>query len=130
MAVHNYTAGIGHVGSFQVSGIPWMSGSKIPAGGEQQYSFPSVAKSITVVQSGSGEPRVHFVSKNSMTKNLDGGSYFQMSADKDSLTMNVKCKHIYVSNPGSSDTGVQVFAELTRIASGYMFELTGSGISE
>ena len=40
-----YRAGIGHVGSYQVSGIPWITGSTdIDDGQEQKISFPYVAK--------------------------------------------------------------------------------------
>jgi len=35
--------GIGHVGSFQVSGYPFLTGSSIADGGEVKIEFPRVA---------------------------------------------------------------------------------------
>jgi hypothetical protein len=52
-----------------------------------------------------------------------------------SFTFDLKCREVYISNvagvlgQGASDTGYKVLAELTSIASGSMWVLTGSGIS-
>jgi len=130
MAWKYYDVGIGNAASYQVSGHPFVTGSEIPADGETLITFPFVTKSITVQQSGSqGLLRVSFVSTGSM--NAPARCFFEMNSNEDALTMNVKCKEIYVSNGhGSNATGFQVFAELTRIDPVRMFALTGSGISE
>ena len=45
-----YTAGLGSVGSYQVSGVPWVTGSiTLAAGATDKLVFPTVAKSITVI---------------------------------------------------------------------------------
>ena len=46
------------------------------------------------------------------------------------LELNCKCAEIYVSNPGSSTAHYRVFAELTGIPVGRMYDLTGSGLTE
>ena len=131
MAWNYYDVGIGNVGSYQVSGHPWISGSTaLVAGEEKLITFPFVTKAVTVAQSGSGHLRVHFGPTGSMAGGTaTDGCYFQMNSDEDALTMNVKCTGVYVS-AGSGTPGFQIFAELTRIAPNRMFELTGSGISE
>jgi len=126
MAWNYYDVGIGNVGSYQVSGHPWVSGSTLVAGYEKQISFPFVTKSITIAQSGSGNLRVHFAPTGSMTG--FPGNYWEFNSTEDALTMNVKCTDIFVSC--TSATGFQVMAELTRIDRNRMFELTGTGITE
>jgi len=130
MAFKHYSPGIGAVGSYQVSGIPWVSGSTLASGEEMQITFPFVTRAVTVAQSGSvGLVRVHFVSTGSMA--ATSKNYWEMNSNEDALTMNVKCKEIYISNgDGGNATGFQLFAELTRIDTQRMFALTGSGISE
>jgi len=130
MAWKYYDAGIGNVGSYQVSGIPYVTASSLATLEEVQISFPMVTKAITVAQSGStGRVRVHFVSTGSMA--ATSKNYWEMNSNEDALTMNVKCKEIYISNgDGGNATGFQLFAELTRIDPQRMFALTGSGISE
>ena len=45
--------GLRNVGSYQISGHPYVTGSTIAAGVEKKISFPYVTKSITVIASGS-----------------------------------------------------------------------------
>lgn len=125
MAWNHYDVGIGNVGSYQVSGHPWISGSTLAAGEEKQITFPFVTKAVTVAQSGAGSLRVHFAPTGSMTGTP--GCYFEFNSHEDALTMNVKCTSVYVS-AGSGTPGFQIFAELTRIDPARMFALTGSGI--
>ena len=129
MAWNYYDAGIGNAASYQVSGHPWVSGSSNLAHSTEEIkvSFPFVTKTITVAQSGSGTLRIHFVPTGSM--NTPANCYWQLDSDEDALTLNVKCKEIYLS-PGSGTPGFQVLAELTRIDTARMFDLTGSGISQ
>ena len=132
----NYKAGIGAVGSYQVSGVPWLTGSNsIGPGVTHQLTFPSVAKSITVINSDGLEPtpnvelRVHFTPIASGDV-LTGRHFIPLWLDQQSITINVKCKEIYITNSdGTNDGAYAVFAELTGIASDQMFHLTGSGLT-
>lgn len=132
---HYYTNGIGAVGAYQVSGVPYLTGSTIAPGEEHRIQFPTVAKSILVVNkdtdSSNSALNVHFVSKSS-GKVIVGQHYFPLDDQKDSITFNVKCKEIYISAPGSGAGNSRYFvvAELTGIDSTQMFNLTGSGITE
>ena len=123
--------GIGHVGSFQVSGYPFLTGSSIADGGEAKIEFPRVAKSVTIInRSSTAGLRVHFnpVSSGNV---YTGGHYISLPDDEDVVTFNIKCKEIYVSNPAGSGVGnYELFAEITSIGSGEMPALTGSGLTE
>jgi len=53
-----------------------------------------------------------------------------LSDRKDSLTLAVKCKEIYISNPGAGASAYELVAELTGIGTNEMFDLTGSGLTD
>jgi len=120
-----YGVGLRNVGSYQASGWPWITGSSLSADEEWAISFPMVTKSVTIIQSGSGAARIHFVSTSSAGNVVSGHHYVTLAADNDSLTLNVKCKELYVSCISAG--GYEVAAELTNIPTARMFELTGSG---
>ncbi len=134
MAV-NYRAGIGAVGSYQVAGVPWITGSGaegLPGSAEHKIEFPTVAKSVLVMLDDptTTEPiKVHFNSTSS--GNVVGGRhYYPLTANRDAVSFGVKCKEIYISNSGSAASGYIVVAELTGISSNEMFTLTGSGLTD
>ena len=140
MATHNYKAGIGSVGSYQVSGVPWITGSGadgIATNTEDKISFPTVAKSVMVMlhDGDNDNLHVHFNSSGSNGNVYDGNHYFILKDNRDSITFNVKCKEIYISNPPVSNggsglsSGYIVVAELTGIDNNEMFNLTGSGLT-
>ena len=136
-----YSTGLHNVGSYQVSGWPWVTGSAIGAGKEIKFEFPMVTKSITIIASGSFTAtdtavlRAHFVSTSSTeatdysTDVITGHHYITFEADDDSITLNVKCKEIYLSAQGAG-VGAEIVAELTNVPTDRMFTLTGSGHTE
>ena len=137
--------GIADVGSYQVSGYPWVTGSVILDGQEHEINFPSVTKAIyiqnkTLSQAGANtDILVHFdtsvdsgVDNNhqyiTVTGTGAGGAWDGYG--KINLTT-LKCKKIYIShgNSGGNPATYELQAELTGIGSANMFVLTGSGIS-
>lgn len=138
----NYKVGLHNVGSYQVSGIPWITGShNLGPGQEHRIEFPKVTKSVTVTHLITGaapgseaEPslRAHFRTIIG-NQNVSGGlHYVPFDSHQDAFTFNIKCKEIYISAP-STNAGVAsyyVVAELTQINPGSMYELTGSGLTE
>ena len=137
---NRFTAGIGSVGSYQVSGVPWITGSGangLASNTEDRIVFPTVAKSVMVQlhDTLSEVIHIHFNSSGSNAGVYDGNHYFPLSIDESSITFNVKCKEIWVSNPptgngGSGNaSGYRIVAELTGIAPSEMFALTGSGLT-
>ena len=128
-----YTSGLGSVGSYQVSGVPWITGSVngLALGAEDKISFPTVAKAVTIINTdvGSTDIHVHFNSK-TRTDVTDGLHYVALNSLNDAMSFNIKCKEIYISNPdGSEAASYTVVAELTGISSSEMFPLTGSGLT-
>ena len=125
-----YKPGIGSVGSYQIAGVPYITGSAaLTVGSEHHIVFPTVARSVQVVMSGSTtELRVHFNPTGS--GNVVGGRhYIVLDSFKNSVTMNTRCKEIYVSSQaGTCD--YTIIAELTGIETVDMTAITGSGLTE
>ena len=136
MGYYNNAPGIGNVGSYQASGHPYLTGSGLKKLQQVRISFPYVTKSITVMNTGStgGVVRVHFAATGAAgtdqgSQVLPGLHYWELDSKEDAMTMNIKCKDIWLSNGSSHDTGFRLFAECTRIDRGQMWTLTGSGIT-
>ena len=150
-------AGLRNVGSYQVSGHPFITGStNLDDGKVQMVEFPFVSKGFTVINSNAnaGEDlRVHFQSGSSLaatpiTKpgdyNLAGGTtiadaddvlvglhFITVPAGFASVTFDVKCSKFYISNgSGTDNLAYQVMADLTNVSTKRMYSLTGSGITK
>ena len=124
--------GLRNVGSYQVSGAPFVTGSTMISGQEVQISFPYVTKEVTVIASGSaiGELRIHFTSVSSSTNVIGNNHYVSLDSHEDAVTFNVKCKELWLSTPQGNATGFKMYASLTNVPTSSMFTLTGSGITE
>ena len=133
----NYKAGLRNVGSYQVSGAPWISGTVTSEPqDEDKYSFPFVAKAVTVYNDSgikgdaNGCVRIYF-NESSTGDVFNGHHYITLSGTEvTSVTLNTKCKEIYVSNAGQSICEYTVMAELTSISTDSMYALTGSGLTD
>ena len=132
--------GLHHTPAYQVSGVPWISGSlTLRDDAEHKYKFPFVTQNIMVINHSSAKIRVHFVSKDSAGGGaIDGLHYVELDSDEDTFSMSVKCTKLYVSTPAGSagSREYRVIASLTNIPSGSMavaggkYALTGSGITD
>ena len=122
--------GISSVGSYQIAGTPFLTGSAVANGAEVQVDFPTVTRSITVINkdaSGNDAIRVHFANQASAC--AAGKLHFiTLDAKNSSVTMNVKTKSIWISNDSGNPSNFELFAELTGIDEGAMWTLTGAGI--
>ena len=127
-----YVVGLNNVGSYQVSSVPWITGSEaLAAGAEASYTFPMVTKSITVINRSGEDIRVHFNSTSS--GNVVGGLHYVLFDSKeDSYTFSVKATEMYISAPATNggNASFTIVAELTQIDAGKMYALTGSGLTD
>tara|TARA_R110000824_G_scaffold54557_8_gene150604 strand:- start:4215 stop:4637 length:423 start_codon:yes stop_codon:yes gene_type:complete len=126
--------GLRNVGSYQISGHPYVTGSTLTDGQEMLISFPTVTKSITVVASGSsqGTPLIGitFNSTSSTAEIMTGRHTMTMNSSSQSLTFDVKCREIYVhAKEGSTTSGFELYASLTGVPATRMYALTGSGLT-
>ena len=112
-----YKAGLQHVGSYQVSGKPFVTGSinanKPSAVGATLVSFPSVTRWV-VVSNNDAEPcRIGF-SKDGVSAQV-AGSNFYLSVPSGSMSPRLELKLTELWISGSTD--VSVMAGLTFIDS-------------
>ena len=146
--------GLRNVGSYQISGEPWISGSegaglpdKHVASTVKRYQFPFVTREVTVVNFTAGEAKnyifVHFASgsghtfsSTKETSTYDSFSnvfqgYHYVSVSGSSITFKAKCKEIYITTDAqNTDARYRILADLTNVPTGRMYELTGSGHTE
>lgn len=118
MTFVNIRSGLNNVGEYQASGLPWVT-SSVATATPSKLDFPFVTNRITFKALGDGV-------KFGFTLNgIQGSNYFTLDASQ-SLTMDIRCKTLYVSSGGS--TGYEIFAGLTTILERDFPILTGSGI--
>ena len=136
-----YSVGLNHVGAYQVSGVPYLSSSAIPAATDEsfRFQFPTVAKKLIVKSTSNHDVRMHFA-----PYNLGVGPTFDFAQDArtndnffiilagSQVELNLKCKEVFFSPTTNSQSGeVQLFAELTNIPASRMFDLEGlEGITQ
>tara|TARA_B100000287_G_C20458634_1_gene712427 strand:+ start:215 stop:634 length:420 start_codon:yes stop_codon:yes gene_type:complete len=135
-----YGVGIRNVGSYQVAGQPFITGSQlteatgtqkntITVNTEKEIEFPYVTKSIQIwnhSSNGAAVLRVHFDSK--AVNNVYSNNHYFSLAQGETLSLSAKCKKIYLSAV-TQDVQWKLYASLTNIATGSMYTLTGSGIN-
>ena len=125
MSVFNYGApGLGHVGSYQVSGKPFLSGGidvSAYTSGPLEISFPSVTRWITVTNHDtSNDVKVAFSStgfdtNNYFTVNKDGADY----GDTMTARLELKITKLYLTG---ACTNCDVIVGLTGISSGSIID--------
>ncbi len=129
MSDYFWRAGLGNVGSYQVSGFPWITGSIINQNEEEHIVFPTVTKSITVFSRANPDLRIHFDTANHPNVYANH-HYVSLTTIGQSITMNIKCNELYISNVDVDGGSYEIFAELTGIERQNMGPLSGSGIND
>jgi hypothetical protein len=124
MSIYQYRAGIGNAASYQASGSPFITGSTSLTG-IMKIEFPRVTKSITIHELNNNSAVYFYFHSDAPALNkfcIDNSSQ-----NHGPVTIDVKCKEIYISGSGIDFC---LYASLTGIEAKEMFELTGSGITE
>ena len=117
--------GLGHVGSYQVSGKPFVSGNidlSIYSSGPLEISFPSVTRWIIVRNRGTTADNSKIIQVAGSANGFTTGEYFRISDDytgsgarRNSTTPRMELKMTKIYLTGSSDK-VDVIAGLTGIS--------------
>jgi len=104
-----YTAGLNNVGSYQVSGIPYLSGG-FDAGSGASVLFPHVTKWIQISNSGSA---VLYYSYSENGAASTPGNYGIVFPNESTPVLEVKATELYLN--GGTANGVFVSAGLTNL---------------
>ena len=141
MSSNIYSVGLNHVGAYQVSGVPYLSSSAIPATQDEsfRFQFGSVTKKLIVKSTSNQDVRMHFAPFDlgvgptfDFTQDANTNDNFFIILAGSQVEFNLKCKEVFFSPTTNSQSGeVQVFAELTNIPANRMFNLEGlEGITQ
>tara|TARA_R110001592_G_scaffold174986_2_gene413982 strand:- start:2427 stop:2852 length:426 start_codon:yes stop_codon:yes gene_type:complete len=141
MSSNFYSVGLHHVGAYQVSGIPYVSGSSIPATQDEsfRFQFQNVTKKIIVKSTSNDSVRMHFAPFDlivgptfDFTQGATTNDNFFVILAGAQVEFELKCKEVFFSPVANSQTGeIQVYAELTNIPASRMFDLEGlEGITQ
>ena len=115
MSAHKYTAGLHNVGSYQVSGAPYLTASSVSTS-ETIFYFPRVTKRIVIENvDTTHELNIYFSASSTTPLILPVGK---------TIDMDVKCAHIYMKGI-LGDADIQMYAEITNIPTGSMYSLVG-----
>lgn len=133
MPQYNYSSGIGSVGAYLMAGRPFLTGSNITGSGtnngEVYIAFPTVTRSLTVVNRADATIYVHFDSR-ANTNVIDNHHYMSLPNRDDAYGFDIRCKGVYMSMSSSAESGsFECHAELTGIIDTEMHLLSGSGIN-
>jgi hypothetical protein len=138
MAIFDPGRGVGlrNVGSYQISGHPFLTGGILTTGDEVLIPFHFVTKNLTVhVSGGSGgnevKYRVHF-NASSDGRVMENNHYWPLTIG-DTVTFHTKCRKVFITcvdDGGLADSGFVLAANLTGIGTGSMYHLTGAGLTD
>ena len=114
MASNIYTAGLNNVGSYQVSGIPYATGS-LDAESGMEIVFPYVTQWITFINHATGGDDHLYVGFSDLGV-ADTSNYFRIgpqtgNENSQNLTINVKVSRVFISGSSECD----VVAGLTNL---------------
>jgi hypothetical protein len=127
--IHRYRSGISSVGQYQISGIPFLTGSDVASGAEQRIAFPYVARSVTVINRTTGSILVSFASNAANSDVNTQRHHVTLPTVDDGITLNVRCKDVWIRPSASNNVTFELIAELTGIPRNEMKTLSGSGIN-
>ena len=129
-----HRSGISSAGAYQVSGVPYVSGSAAVIPGTNnaswQVSFPYITKWITIENKGSNALRIGFSDNGvrGITNDTPKENYFVLAAPGDNglsrITLDLRVKDIFLATDHATQTTTaQIVAGVTMIPTE---ELTGA----
>lgn len=127
MSEFQYKAGLNHVGSYQISGIPFVTGVVAPAFSNTplRISFPSVTQKILV----------HLLSKNEQLRigfssnGVKNSNYYMVDSNAQGISfveLPVRTTDLYIISNNGSAISASIAASLTGIT-GYSLGSVYSG---
>ena len=129
-----YGVGLQNVGSYQVSGIPYLTGTTAPISSSApvEIVFPDVTQRIIVSNTGLADLRIGF-SANGVK---DTNNYFILhqhdrttTSDYSKIDLRVKVSSIFLlSNSGSTTTTARIAAELSNIETNLLLRSGPTGL--
>ena len=132
MASNIYTAGLNNVGSYQVSGAPFVTSSVVPQSGSGHFKveFPYVTKQITISNNSTNSHDLVRIAFSERGLKDGVANYFLVGSTKDgdgSTTLNVKATELYVMCDDNHSAPVSIFGSLTNLPVSRVNNISPSG---
>ena len=108
--------GVNSTGAYLVAGIPFVVNHSVTSGQVDKITFPRVTRSITIINRDAGDNHDIHIAFAQKTHAFDHHR-ITLTQDRDSITLNVRCKEIFVKGVGGN-CDYELIAELTPILSG------------
>lgn len=123
MSTHWPKAGPNDVASYVISGIPWVTGSTLPAASIVRYSFPAATKMLVVRNTTASTT----VAVGFTANGLNGvfRKYFTLTGVQESPVLELRVKDLFLSATQGAPV-VEVVAGLTQVLYADFPLLTGS----
>lgn len=120
-----YTFGLGNVGSYQTSGVPYFTSSlTIPALGEDplEIAFPSVSKFVVITNTLPGSATNVPLRFGAAAHGVSGSvnNNFGILNNGESYEGELRMSRLYLLSDNSSECSASVIAGLTRIGSSHL----------
>jgi len=118
---YQYSKGLGNVGSYQISGIPYATASfNVAAAGSTptEVAFPFVTKFVTISNTNTGANvplRFGFSSLGVIGAAAGSGNYYFTLDNGDSYTGEFRVTNLYLLSDTASETSASIVAGLTGI---------------
>ena len=143
MALNIYSVGLQNVGSYQVSGQPYLSGSVtsavIGSVSDSVFSLPYVSKRLIIRNLDSTNDAIvsfaPFLDSEAATYGFTNsasgsGNWLFLPADT-SIELDIKCKQVFISPAQAvAVDSVSIYAELTNIGTNRLYSFDGlQGVS-
>jgi hypothetical protein len=118
---YQYSKGLGNVGSYQISGIPYATASfNVAAAGSTptEVAFPFVTKFVTISNTNTGANvplRFGFSSLGVIEAAAGSGNYYFTLDNGDSYTGEFRVTNLYLLSDTASETSASIVAGLTGI---------------
>lgn len=112
--------GPNHVPAYQISGLPYITGSIISSGDTAVIHFPYATKFVKVFNSGSNPVFV------GVTQNgVEGTNKFTVPSSSSSGLLEIRVKDLWL-HAGAGNVEAEIIAGLTTIKASDYFEVTGA----
>ena len=128
-----YGVGISNVGSYQVSGIPYVTGVVAPANSSSplEVVFPEVTQRIIVSNTGGSDVRIGFSSngvKNTNNYYVLHSHDGTITSDYSKVDLRVKVSSVFLLSNTTASAPVRIAAELTNIDTSLLYRSGPTGL--
>jgi hypothetical protein len=137
MSSNIYTVGLRNVGSYQVAGQPYLSGSvtsnQVGSVLSSSFDFPYVTKKVTIYNNDASDNLIvsfaPFLDAETgsygFTNSASGSGNWLFLSASTSIELDVKCKQIFISPAQATAVSCSVYAELTNIPTDRLYSFDG-----